>query len=155
MIYKFRVILDVEEDVIRDIAIEENDTLEDLHNTVTQAFGFAGDEMASFYTSDEQWNQVEEITLFDLSENGETKLMNETSIGDIVSLEKPRLLYVYDFFNMWTFFVELKETEDEQAGLSYPALLFAHGNIPADAPEKNFQSAENNDDFDEFEDEFN
>lgn len=57
MIYKFRVILDAEEDVIRDIAIESGDSLEDLHNTITQAFGFAGNEMASFYTSDDEWNQ--------------------------------------------------------------------------------------------------
>jgi len=38
MVYKFRVILDAEEDVIRDIAILESDTLEDLHNAIVNAF---------------------------------------------------------------------------------------------------------------------
>ncbi|CEN44607.1 IS1096 element passenger TnpR family protein [Capnocytophaga canimorsus] len=150
MIYKFRVILDVKEDVIRDIAIEGTANLEDLHNAITQTFGFAGDEMASFYLSDDDWNQGEEITLFDLSENGETRLMQEETIENVVDEDQPKLLYVYDFFNMWTFFVELKEISQETESLSYPALLFAHGSIPAEAPEKNFES----DDFNEFEDEF-
>ena len=32
MVYKFRVILDAEEDIFRDIAILSDDTLEDLQN---------------------------------------------------------------------------------------------------------------------------
>ena len=50
MVYKFRVILDAEEDVIRDIAIQEDATLEDLHNAIVNAYGFDGLEVASFYT---------------------------------------------------------------------------------------------------------
>ena len=70
MIYRFRVILDndVDDDVFRDLEIQETDTLEDLHNIITQSFGFDGTEMASFYISDNQWNQGEEISLFDLSD---------------------------------------------------------------------------------------
>ena len=37
MVYKFRVILDTEEDIFRDIAILEDDTLEDLHNAIVNA----------------------------------------------------------------------------------------------------------------------
>ncbi|MFK8266292.1 IS1096 element passenger TnpR family protein [Capnocytophaga cynodegmi] len=150
MIYKFRVILDVKEDVFRDIVIQGEASLEDFHNVIVQSFGFAGDEMASFYLTDDDWNQGEEITLFDLSESGEIRLMEETSIDSVVSEEEPKLLYVYDFFSMWTFFVELVEIAEEENGVTYPSLLFAHGSIPAEAPERNFES----DDFNEFEDEF-
>jgi len=68
MIYRFRVILDndTEEDIFRDFEIRESDTLEDLHNVITQCFGFDGTEMASFYLSDDEWNQGEEISLFDM-----------------------------------------------------------------------------------------
>ena len=65
MVYKFRVILDAEEDIFRDIAILSDDTLEDLHNAIFNAFGFDGMEVASFYTCDETWNQEDEIPLFD------------------------------------------------------------------------------------------
>lgn len=153
MIYRIRVILDndTEEDVFRDLEIRETDTLEDLHNIITQSFGFDGNEMASFYMSDLQWNQGEEISLFDLSEEAPTRLMIETIINDVLHEMQTRLIYVYDFFNMWTFYVELAEIVEEAEGMDYPNLMFVHGQIPDDAPEKIFE-AENEDDFDEFED---
>ena len=68
MIYRFRAILDTHEDVFRDLEIQADATLEDFHNALTQAFGFGGQEMASFYVSNDQWEQGEEIALFDMSE---------------------------------------------------------------------------------------
>ena len=141
MIYRFRVILDTHEDVIRDIEIEASNTLEDLHNSITQAFGFAGQEMASFYISNDLWEQGEEIALFDMGE-GDTSLriMSETSIDDVTHEEQTKLIYVYDFLNMWTFLVELGEIAEREEGRSYPNLMFAHGQIPDEAPEKEFVS---------------
>jgi hypothetical protein len=34
---------------------------------------------------------------------------------------------------MWTFFVELAAIEDKEANETYPALLFSHGELPAEA----------------------
>jgi len=100
MIYRFRIILDndTKEDIFRDLEIKSTDTLEDLHNSITQAFGFDGTEMASFYISDDEWNQGEEISLFDLSEGMiSTRLMNESPLDDTVSVKQTKLIYVYDF----------------------------------------------------------
>jgi len=152
MIYRFRIILDndTEEDVFRDLEIREADTLEDLHNSITQSFGFDGTEVASFYISDEQWSQGEEISLFDMSEGPDTiRLMNETIINDIVHEMQTKLIYIYDFLNMWTFYVELAEIVDEAEGTDYPNLMFVHGQIPDEAPDKTFKADES----DEFEDE--
>ena len=44
MIYKIRIILDAEEDIFRDVEIEDSNTLEEFHNAITQAFGFEGSE---------------------------------------------------------------------------------------------------------------
>ena len=153
MIYRFRVILDndTEEDIFRDLEIREDDTLEDLHNIITQSFGFDGSEMASFYISDDQWNQGEEISLFDLSEDSSARLMNETRINDVTHEVSPKLIYVYDFLSMWTFYVELAEIVEENEGYDYPNLMFVQGQVPDNAPEKSFE-AEDDDDFDEFED---
>ena len=139
MIYRFRVILDTHEDVFRDIEIEAVANLEDLHNTITQAFGFAGQEMASFYVSNDLWEQGEEIALFEMSEvPGSIRIMSETSIKDVTHQKQTKLIYVYDFLNMWTFLVELAEIADRQEGLAYPNLMFAHGVIPEEAPDKEF-----------------
>ena len=154
MIYRFRVILDndTEEDVFRDLEIRESDNMEDLHNIITQSFAFDGTEMASFYISDDEWNQGEEISMFDMSEGPDTvRLMSATKISDIVHEAQTKLIYVYDFLSMWTFYVELAEIVEEAQGADYPNLMFVHGQIPDEAPQKQFE-AESFDDFNEFED---
>ena len=150
MIYRFRVILDndTEDDIFRDLEIRETDTLEDLHNIVTQSFGFDGSEMASFYLSNDTWEQGEEISLFDLSENASSRLMNETSLDSVVHEAQTKLIYVYDFLSMWTFYVELAEIVEETEGHDYPNLMFVQGQVPDTAPEKLFEG----DDLEEFED---
>jgi hypothetical protein len=152
MIYKFRAILDAEEDVFRDIAIQEDDTLEDLHNAIVNAFGFDGMEVASFYTCDDQWNQEEEIPMFDSGDvPGEMKIMSDYPLNQLLSADQTKIIYVYDFINMWTFLVELAAIEEPENGETYPALLFSHGELPNTAPEKEFE-AENEDFYSEFED---
>ncbi len=139
MIYRFRIILDTQEDVFRDIEIEADATLEDLHNTITQAFGFGGQEMASFYISNELWEQGEEIALFDMNDGQESiRTMGETTIEEVTDEDQTKLIYVYDFLNMWTFLVELADIVDYDDGSTYPNLMFAHGEIPEEAPEKEF-----------------
>lgn len=138
MIYQFRVILDAEEDVIRDIEIEASASMEDLHNAIFQSFGFGGQEMASFYLSDNDWEQGEEISLFAME--GETRAMADTPIESVVSESQNKLIYVYDFLNMWTFLVELAQTTEVETGKVYPNLLFVHGELPEKAPEKDFEA---------------
>ncbi|NQY05445.1 MAG: hypothetical protein HRT68_04370 [Flavobacteriaceae bacterium] len=141
MIYRFRVILDAEEDVFRDIEIEADTCSEDFHNAISQAFGFEGGEMASFYLSDNEWNQGEEIALFDMSDGlNPVRVMCETSLDDMVNEDQARLIYVYDFFNMWTFLIELAEIAEPETGMTYPNLMFAHGVLPESPPEKEFKS---------------
>jgi len=149
MIYRFRVILDndTEDDIFRDLEIRETDNLEDLHNIITQSFGFDGTEMASFYKSDDEWNQGEEFSLFDMSEGlNSVTLMSKTILENVINEANTKLIYVYDFFNMWTFYVELAEIVEINQSTDYPNLMFVQGQIPDEAPEKSFE-AENFDDF--------
>ena len=149
MIYKYRIVLDVLDDVIRDIEVRDTSTLEDLHNSIAQAYGFDGTEMASFYKSDEEWNQGEEYLLFDMSDGeGNVNMMNETALDSVFSRKDTKMIYVYDFFNMWTFYVELADISEPEDGQDYPNLMFAQGQLPESPPEKQFE-AEILDDFDD------
>ena len=151
MIYRFRVILDAHEDVFRDIEIEAVANLEDLHNAITQAFGFAGQEIASFYVSNDLWEQGEEIALFDMNEvPGGIRIMNETVIEDVTNEQQTKLIYVYDFLNLWTFLVELAEIAEREEGRTYPNLMFAHGQMPEEAPDKEFITDAAEDDDEEY-----
>lgn len=150
MIYKFRAILDAEEDIFRDIAIEKEATLEDLHNALVNAFGFDGTEMAAFYTCDDSWTQEDEIPLFDTGDvPGEIRIMNDFILENNLDQHQTKIIYVYDFFNMWTFLVELAAIEEKEDGMSYPTLLFAHGELPTNAPEKAFEADDMASDFDD------
>lgn len=141
MIYKIRVILDAQEDIFRDLEVEAHANLDELHTAITQAFGFLGEEMASFYTCDEQWKQDEEIPLFDVRESGtEVRLMHDTPMAEVLNEDSPKLLYVYDFLNLWTFFVELADIVEKEDGRAYPNLLFSFGEIPESPPEKRFEA---------------
>jgi hypothetical protein len=167
MIYRLRVILDndTEDDIFRDIELDKNCNLEDFHNTITQSFGLEGNEMASFYLTDQEWNQGEEISLFDLGELDQSnRLMTDVLVDSVINKTNTRLIYVYDFLNLWTFLIELVEIVGMTSGVNYPNLIYSNGQIPTKVPEKNFksenifedeESEDEVDDYDDYEDFYN
>jgi len=140
MLYRLRVFLETKgDDVYRDIEIKGNDTLEDLHNVIVQSFDFEGDQMASFYLTDEELNQGMEIPLFNMDENNRANnMMSNTQIKDVLDEENSNLIYVYDFFSMWRFLVGLMEKIPAAPGVDYPQVVGAQGLRPEDAPEIDF-----------------
>lgn len=147
--YKVRVILDVEEDVIRTLSFNENLSLEKLHLDIAKSFGFEGNEMASFYLTDHEWNQGEEIPLFNMAEAGEGLSMATCITKNTLANKNDKLIYVYDFLHMWTFYVELIEISDQL--IEETNIILSVGEIPKQAPDKTFES---DNPYDEFEDEF-
>mgnify|MGYP001426316902 CR=1 FL=1 len=137
MIFRIRVILDVEEDVLRDIEIEANSTLKNLHEAISKSFGFLGNELASFYESDKDWGQVKELPIFSIDDNAS---MENEKLDQIFKDSQKRLIYVYDFLKMWTFYIELKESGKTISGIDYPNLINSQGDVPEDPPEKKFQT---------------
>lgn len=131
MIYRFRVTLNGDETTFRDIEVEATNSFEDLHNIILQSFGFDGLEMASFYLANEEWEPLEEITLFDMSEEEETgKLtMQDSFLEDILHEDQTRLVYIYDFLNLWTFKVELADILERDPSVDYPKLLYVQGQL--------------------------
>lgn len=152
MIYRFRIILDSKEDILRDIEIEADASLEDFHYAIAQAFGFGGSEMASFYTTNENWEQGEELPLLDMGE--ETTSMASRPVESFFSADNHHLIYVYDFLALWTFYVELMEVGEKSSGTLYPNLIFAQGEVPEEAPEKQFSADTDDFDLEEEEDDF-
>ena len=149
--YKIRVILDTKEDVIRTILVDNNLNLEDLHATIAKAFGFGGREMASFYRTDDEWEQGEEIPLFNMEEIGEGISMKTCILNETLPEEGDKLIYVYDFLKMWTFYVEVIEVSSENKE-NLPQIILTVGEIPSEAPEKEFVAEKLDDGFGDEED---
>ena len=149
--YKIRVILDTKEDVIRTILVDSNLNLEDLHLTIAKSFGFKGQEMASFYRTDDEWTQGEEIPLFNMEEIGEGISMKTCLLQETLPAINDKLIYVYDFLKMWTFYVDVIEVSAENK-VGLPQIILTVGEIPSEAPDKEFIAEKLDDGFGDEED---
>ena len=126
-IYRIRAILDDSEDIIRDFEIEANSSLNDLHDYINKSFGFNGTELACFYKSNSKWEQGEELPLIDLDE--ENQSLAKILINEILTDSLKQLIYVYDFFKLWTFYIQVVEEVEIVENQNYPRLIFSHGKI--------------------------
>lgn len=135
-IYKFRVILDTEEDVFRDIEIGTESTFEEFHEAILHAFDFKGEEMASFYMSNENWDKGQEITLMDMAMDGQSQggvmTMNSVVLEDMIKEPSEKILYVYDFLRMWCFYIELMAHRKAAPSTLYPRVGLVYGDAPAE-----------------------
>ena len=131
-LFKFRVIIDTEQDVFRDIEIETESNFDSLHKAVLDAFDFEQGEMASFYLSDEEWSKGLEISLMDMGGVDEDSLsMSTTILSDMVMKPGDKILYVYDFMRMWIFYIELMEVKKDKPSTIYPRVALAFGDAPS------------------------
>lgn len=151
VIFKFRVIVDTEEDVFRDIEIETDATFEDFHRAILDAFDFEEGEMASFYMSNESWEKGLEIPLMGM-ESEAALSMKSTKLGDMVAKPSDKILYIYDFMRMWIFYVELIEVKKDIPSTIYPRVALVYGDAPAqDSKEMDLFGEEfSEDEFSEF-----
>ena len=71
---KFRVLLDSDknEEVFRDILIANDADFETFYRSIMSAFSFSGDQMASFYVSNDSWDKGHELSLLDMTYDDET-----------------------------------------------------------------------------------
>lgn len=128
-----RVILDhPNEDIFRDLALSPASTLEDLHHQVVKAFGLHTGEMASFYRSNENWEQGDEVPLVGFEESAPA--MADLSLAEVFPAAHHRLLYVYDFLQLWTFYVERVVLKTDVEPGELPRVLLAVGKTPEESP---------------------
>jgi hypothetical protein len=128
---KFRIILNVEEDVLRDIVIDSNITLIEFSKIISGEFGFDSSEISTFHHSNENWEQLDEIKIFKIDELDQ--IMDKTPISNFFLSKGDKLIYIYDFLNYWTFFIELYEI-DESVKIDSYNCINSVGEVPKNPP---------------------
>ena len=147
---KIRVTLESKEDVIREILVNPENNLEYLHQSIIKNLKLDKFEIASFYITDSNLNLGKEIPLFDTSEKGgEIITMNNMPISSVLYSEDSKLIYIYDFMNMWRFFVEYLESSEETT----EKCTHKVGKMPEEAPDLKFE-VECQEDVESYEDTF-
>ena len=138
-IYKFRMLSEENDNFVRDIEIQAKHTFEDFHKTISDCVILNGNELASFHICDQKWNKLKEITLIEMldkTENEEdtkhieeTFVMHNAVIRDFIHEPNQRLLYVYDFLDMKTFFIELLSVSKQKDKGPFPRCTHKRGEI--------------------------
>jgi len=139
-VYRFRVSLEDNDDVYRDIDIKSGQTFEQFHIAIQEAYKFDNKHAASFFVSDDYWRKNQEITLRkeDLPLDAEEirkkvepkKLMAETKIARFIEQPHQRFIYVFDPNAQWSFLIEMVKIADENPKFNYPACTRTVGNAP-------------------------
>ena len=146
---KFRIILNVKNDVLRDIIVDSSTSLIEFSKIISSEFGFDSSEISTFHHTDENWEQLEEIKIFKIDD--QDKIMDNVSISNFFIAKDDKLIFIYDFLNYWTFFVELYEVGEFNINDKNYLTINSIGEVPKEAPSDIFsQSGETNQiDFDE------
>lgn len=132
---KFRVLLDSDhkDEVFRDIVLSDENNFESFYKAIMNAFDFKGDQMASFYVSNDEWDKGHEINLMDMSYDDDAldapaNVMSKAILKDFVDEPDQKFILVYDFMRMWIFLIELIGYEEENT--SEARMVLEVGNAP-------------------------
>jgi hypothetical protein len=128
MVYKFVLLSDEDESFVREFEFLDTHTLMDFHNLIQEELEFDKSQMASFFMATDNWEKEEEFTLFDMGTGSST--MESAVLEDIIFRKNQKLLYVFDFFNDRSLFIEYtgETKEDEEQDL--PACTNSKGVPP-------------------------
>lgn len=130
-VLKFRVYLEEDETIYRDIVVLHTQHFYDLHLTILKSFEFDQQHAATFYRSNDQWAKGREISLQrydDRSYKVEPLLMQEVTLGSEIKDTNQKFIYEYDFQKHWIFLIELIHvSKEENPKITYPAVSRSEG----------------------------
>ena len=129
-VLKFRIYLEEDDAVYRDIVIKHTQHFQDLHLAIVKSYEFDSKHQATFYRSNDNWQRGREISLetYDKAYPVAPLIMSETTIGSEIRDTNQKFIYVYDFAKNWTFLVELiNVSKEESSKLSYPSVSRVEG----------------------------
>ena len=138
---KFRIILNVKDDVLRDIVIDSGTSLIEFSKIISTVFGFDSSEISTFHNTDDNWEQLDEIKIFKIDDKDE--IMDNIPISNFFISKNDKLIFVYDFLNYWTFFIELYEVGDFINDNNKYFVINSIGEVPKEAPSNIFNVSDN------------
>lgn len=133
-VLKFRVYLEEDDSVYRDVAVRHTQSFIQLHLIILKAYEFDSKHQATFYRSNDSWQRGREISLekYDKPYKAEPLLMVETIVNSEIKDPNQKFVYVYDFVKNWAFMVELiSVSKEENAKLDYPVITKSEGIGPS------------------------
>lgn len=134
MDYRFEISKPDSNDFRCEIAINGEQTFQQLHDKLVETLNFDGSQMASFFTLDKMGNRGKEIALMEMSaddeEDNNTLVMDVTTIREVVNASCIELEYVYDFFANQYLKVEYAGEYIGDSADVLPLCVYCEGELP-------------------------
>ena len=133
-ILRFRIYLEEDDSVYRDVAIRHTQSFLQLHQMILKAYEFDNKHQATFYRSNDHWQRGREISFekYDKPYKVPPLIMSETTIGSEIRNPNEKFIYVYDFVKNWTCLVELiNVSKEENSKYDYPVIVKTEGIGPS------------------------
>lgn len=139
MVYQLKITSIENADFLRIIEIDGEQSFADLHWCIQQCCGYSSEQLASFFVAGDNYGTQTEITFLDFGRtNSQLEIMGRTKLKNILSEKGQRLLYVFDFFNDRSFYIELTEIYMEKH-LQENKVAYKQGDAPAQVMEEELQ----------------
>ncbi len=133
-ILRFRIYLEEDESVYRDVVIRHTQSFFELHEAILKAYEFDNKHKATFYRSNDHWQRGREISVekYDKEYKVPPLIMSETTIASEIKAPNQRFVYHYDFNKNWSFLIELiNVSKEENPKTSYPSTIRTEGIAPS------------------------
>lgn len=141
-VYRFRIIFEDHEDVLREIDILGKQTYEDFHRAIQESISFDNSKEASFFMSDDLWKKGQELASKVQEQDDddddypparkkkEVRLMSKCRIADFIDDPHQRMVYVFDPQAKWTLLIELSKIVADDPKAKYPKTTKSEGAAP-------------------------
>jgi hypothetical protein len=132
MIYEFQVSLD--SDCYRVIECGGDDTFDDLHLAIQNAFLFDNDHLYAFFMDGKRWSRRSIHSPY----SEEPPFADEVCIGEARMRPKQKILYLFDFGDQWVFEVKLLSIREGEPDFNRPFVTKSVGEAPEQYPSEDY-----------------
>jgi len=138
-VFRFRVMVEDQDDFIRELDIKSNQTFKILHDFLVKSLKLDSKELASFHITDDDWQKLQEITLIDMlgkekpagskEKLPKTYLMEKTKLETFFDEIDQKLIWEYNFLHLHTFMLELIDIDAVNDLKAYPFMSYNSGKL--------------------------
>lgn len=143
--YKFKITFEDQDDFVREIELRSDHSFEDFHHAIVSNLKLDAGMLSSFFICDHNFRKKQEISLVDMNADeqpaqdsdednpgpsAKVVVMKDSDLCDFIDDPHQRLMYVYDYINYWTFYIELIKIVPADKNVEYPRVTRSLGGIP-------------------------
>ncbi len=132
-VYRFKVVFEDYDDVVREIEIQSKQTFEDFHRIIQQSTGYNVESSSSFYVSNDYWIKGDEIAYLPSAKKIDrgVALMEKSKLSNFIDDPHQKFYYTYNFDRPYDFHIELtKILLDDVTATVYPRIVRSAGEAP-------------------------